>query len=101
MKKLINDELFSDITLVLDDGERIKAHKAILASRCDVFRSMLTSNMQESQKEEIEIKDTNSEVFKAIISFIYTDQVEFNDLTMVVNLLIEACKYGLVRLKKI
>mmetsp|Transcript_19804 Transcript_19804/g.22117 ORF Transcript_19804/g.22117 Transcript_19804/m.22117 type:complete len:102 (+) Transcript_19804:383-688(+) len=101
MGSLLNDELFSDITLILDDGVEIKAHKAVLASRCEVFKVMLTSQMQEGQKNSIEIKDTQSDVFKAIISFIYTDQAEFEDLNMVVNLLIESSKYGLVRLKKI
>jgi len=85
LKGLLNDELFSDITFVLEDGVKIKAHKAILGSRCEVFKKMLTSEMQESRKDEIEIKDTGSATFKAIINYIYTDEAEFEDLQMVVN----------------
>jgi len=100
LKSLLADELFSDVTLILDNGDRIKAHKAILASRWDFFKSMLTSEMKEGGKNEIEIKDWDSEVFKVIISYIYTDQIEFNDLKMILKILMEANKYGLIRLKK-
>lgn len=101
MKNMLNDELFSDIIFVLEGKNTIKAHKAILASRCEVFRSMISSSMQEGQKDHIEIKDTNTEVFKHLINYIYTDEVEFTDLSMVVNLLIESNKYNLARLKNI
>lgn len=57
--------------------------------------------MQEGSKTEIEIPDTSAEVFKSILNYIYTDDVEFYDLSLVVNLLIESNKYNLVRLKRI
>lgn len=98
---MLNDELFSDITFLLEDSIKIRAHRSILASRCDVFKSMFLSSMQEGSKDEIEIKDTNAEVFRAIINYIYTDEVEFNDLSMVANILVESNKYNLIRLKKI
>ena len=47
------------------------------------------------------IKDTNPDVFKNIVNYIYTDEVELNDLSMIVNLLIESNKYNLTRLKSI
>lgn len=110
MKSLLNDELFSDVTFVCEDGVKIKAHKAILASRCEVFRNMLTSGMIESRNNDtqddehgsrvIKITDTPSSTFKSIINYIYTDQPEFEDLQMVVNSLIVSDKYALVRLKK-
>ena len=62
---------------------------------------MLMSSMKEGIKNEIDIKDTPTEVFKNLINYIYTDEVEFNDITMAVNLLIEANKYNLTRLKNI
>lgn len=98
---LLSDGTFSDLTFILDGGERIKAHKAILASRCDVFKTMLSSAMREGLKDEIEIKDTSPEVFKNIINYIYTDEVELHDISMIVNLLIESNKYCLTRLKSI
>lgn len=62
---------------------------------------MFTSSMQEGLTNEIEIKDTNTDVFRSILNYIYTDEVEFSDLSMVVNLLIESNKYNLIRLKNI
>lgn len=96
---LMTDGSFSDVSFILEDGSVIKAHKAILASRCEVFKSMLTSAMKEGTKDEIEIKDTNAEVFRNIISYIYTDEVDLTDLSMIINLLIESNKYNLTRLK--
>jgi N-acetylneuraminic acid mutarotase len=101
LKCMLNDELFADITFVLEESIKIRAHRSILSSRCDVFKSMFLSSMQEGSKDEIEIKDTNAEVFKAIINYIYTDDVEFDDLSMVANILVESNKYNLIRLKKI
>ena len=101
LKNLMKEGYFSDVSFILEDGSVIKAHKAILASRCEVFKTMLTSSMKEGLKDEIEIKDTNPEVFKNIINYIYTDEIELNDLSMIVNLLIESNKYNLIRLKNI
>ena len=35
------NESFTDVTLVTDDGQHVKAHKVILASVSDVLRKML------------------------------------------------------------
>lgn len=96
---LLHEGLFTDVTFVLEGKYRINAHKAILASRCEMFRNMLSSQMLEANKDEIEIKDTSVDVFRNIINYIYTDQADISDLSMVVNLLVEADKYNLSRLK--
>jgi speckle-type POZ protein len=98
---MLTDGIFSDVTFILEGDTRIKAHKAILASRCETFKMMLSSHMKEGTSDEIEIKDTNCQVFRNIINYIYTDDVKFEDIAMVVNLLIESNKYNLTRLKSI
>lgn len=57
--------------------------------------------MKEASNNEIEIPETSTEVFQNLINFIYTDDVQFQDINMVVNLLIEANKYNLLRLRNI
>lgn len=101
LRGLLDDSLFSDVTFILDNKSQFKAHKAILASRCEVFKNMLMSSMKEGLINEIEIKDTSPDVFKNLINYIYTDEVQLHDITMAVNLLIEANKYNLSRLKNI
>ena len=77
----------------------IPAHKNILATRCDVFRTMLNSQMKETKENKIHIEDTRYDVFMALLEYIYSDEIQFSDADMVVALLVEANKYNLARLK--
>ena len=87
---LLNDS-YQDITLVVEN-QRIPAHKVILAARseyfryvrswfptrnccCDAgwfFRALLYGGLQESQQQEIELKDINPIAFKLLLMYIYT-----------------------------
>ena len=42
--KLPDDERFSDITLVCDEGKQIKAHRIILSSCSSFFKELLIQN---------------------------------------------------------
>lgn len=46
-KYCVQNGLFGDITFELDDGQ-MKAHRAILVSRCDVMRAMLNGDFREA-----------------------------------------------------
>jgi 5-carboxymethyl-2-hydroxymuconate isomerase len=43
---------FADITFELDDG-RMKAHRAMLVSRCEVMHAMLNGNFAESHAHTV------------------------------------------------
>lgn len=62
---------------------QVHAHKAILASRSEYFRSMFSSGMSESRQKEIELKDVRCSVFQALIEYIYTDCVDLTAETAV------------------
>lgn len=57
----------------------MKAHKVILKARCEYFRMMLGSNWQEGQEQHsmvtIEKPETEPEVFKEVLRFIYSGSV--------------------------
>ncbi|KAL5017801.1 hypothetical protein ScPMuIL_003523 [Solemya velum] len=76
LEKLVNSDLFSDVTLLVD-GKMFHAHRAILATRCDYFHAMFTTNMREkSTRNPIEIKgDIRSDVFLAVLHYLYTNTV--------------------------
>jgi hypothetical protein len=62
------NEVLSDVT--------ISAHKSILSSCSHVFETTFLSQFKESNDKEIEIKDTNIEVFEVFLKCIYLE--EFN-----------------------
>lgn len=81
---------FADVTLVVE-GQAIKAHKVILASRNEVFNAMLTKDMAENKKNVIKISDFDIATFKVFLKYLYTGIVKNEDLTL--ELLILADKY--------
>lgn len=67
---------FSDITLIVA-GERLSAHKVILAARSDYFRALLFGGLRESSQNEIELKDENITLaaFKFLLHYVYTGRL--------------------------
>lgn len=73
---MLRDPTFADVVFILEKGAfEIRAHKCIIASRCEVFKSMLTSSMKESRENRIEIPDTKYEVFNSLLEYLYTDEI--------------------------
>ncbi|KAJ8649691.1 hypothetical protein MRB53_002714 [Persea americana] len=93
-------------------GERLHAHKLVLAARSPVFRAKFFDAMEEDEHQII-VTDLEPRVFKAMLHFIYRDTlIEDEDLvassssfasstsdTLAGKLLVAADKYGLERLK--
>ena len=78
-------------------NERIPAHKNILAARSTYFRVMLFSGVIEAQGgSDIIIQDTSPAGFRALLLYLYTDELVFDD-TLVVNVLRKAKELELTR----
>ncbi|CAD8073051.1 unnamed protein product [Paramecium primaurelia] len=90
--------ILSDITFFVDNQE-IHAHKIILASRCEYFKTLFL-NEQFNLGDKLVITETTINVFKAILQYIYTDEVLI-DSYIVYDLLALADKYMLQRLKNL
>ncbi|CAL4933563.1 unnamed protein product [Urochloa decumbens] len=88
-------------------GVTFTAHRWMLAARSPVFNAELFGMMKEGDTGGVvHIHDMDPRVFKALLSFIYTDL--FPDMTdeedgdaMVQHLLVAADRYGMERLKLI
>ncbi|KAI6669710.1 hypothetical protein NL676_004595 [Syzygium grande] len=101
----------SDITFDVS-GEKFHAHRLVLAARSSVFRSELFDGASEN-KREIVVDDLEPAVFKALLYFIYTDNLPEDEKsvtscsghalstseTLLVKLLAVADRYGLDRLR--
>ena len=64
----------ADVTFVVQ-GERVAAHSQILSARSSVFDCQLNSGMKESISKEIVVHDCDAETFKALLKFVYTDDL--------------------------
>ena len=58
MRKLfLNNTLYSDITFVVN-GQKIPAHRCVLATRCEVMSAMFSGQFVESKTAEVRSCDT-------------------------------------------
>ena len=92
MEALLNDESLSDVTFVVCDA-RIPAHRLVLITHSEYFRAMLTAGFREGQEPvakrartsgqeaatEIRIGETTPEAFRALLRYLYTDELRFAD----------------------
>jgi speckle-type POZ protein len=99
LEELFNDMSLSDVNFTIVDRE-IPAHKVILSARSKYFAAMFQHPMKEQSTNQIKIEDTEPEVFKELLRFIYTGRVSTATMeTMAANLFIAADKYLLDELK--
>lgn len=100
---LINNPTLADISFrVVDDGQEtiVQAHRCILSSRSPYFKVMFDSGMSETRRGGcIEVSDTSSAVFVAILEYLYCSVVSL-DPAYVVDLFAASHKYRISVLKQ-
>lgn len=74
-RRMFECEALKDVTFIVDDGEE-KAHKAVLAAASEVFESMFTSGMQETQTGQVELRSTSRVAMRVFLRLVYTGGVE-------------------------
>ncbi|PIN06132.1 Speckle-type POZ protein SPOP [Handroanthus impetiginosus] len=103
----------SDITFNVS-GEKLHAHKLVLAARSPKFRSEFFERL-DSDEQEVIVSDMEPKVFKAMLHFIYRDALVEDELvassssppsssvtdTLTAKLLPAADRYDLGRLKRV
>jgi sugar lactone lactonase YvrE len=89
MAAMLDDPALADVAFVVE-GVRITAHRAILVARCEYFKRMFLGSFREGaaggsgdggsvQMREVVIGETSPEAFHALLRYVYTDQLEFDD----------------------
>ncbi|KAL5196668.1 hypothetical protein ABZP36_000180 [Zizania latifolia] len=107
--QLLTNGKKTDITFEVD-GELFPAHKVVLAARSPVFRAQLFGPMKDKNMKCITVEDMEAPVFKALLHFMYWDELpDIEELTglnttwvttlMGQHLLAAADRYALERLK--
>ncbi|PAV84026.1 hypothetical protein WR25_14455 [Diploscapter pachys] len=100
MSVLFEKGTYSDVTLTTNTNPKqsFKVHKAILASRSDVFAAMFGNPLREAQSNEVVLHDMETEVLREMLYYIYTGHVPNLD-AMAPSLIAAADEYHLDRLK--
>jgi len=100
LRPLVDNESNADVIFNVG-GEKVYAHKAILSARCEKFRSMFQNNMLESGQNEIHLQIDDPAVLRALLEYIYTDNVETFTCELAFELVVLADEYLLPRLRQI
>ncbi|CAI5731496.1 unnamed protein product [Peronospora destructor] len=82
-----------------EGARRFHAHRFILAASSPPFRAMLTGNMRESSRRDVELYGIEPTVVEKMLVFMYTGDVVL-DLGSVLGLLIAAEMYELIALRE-
>lgn len=92
---------FSDVTFVVE-GERIHAHRLVLAARCEYFRAMLYGGLKESSETEVQLEGTNALAFRTLLEYIYTGKIELSTFKVeeLVAILQLAHEYRLLKIQR-
>ena len=73
-KMCIEDGIFSDWTIVSEDGQRFPCHRNILAAKSSIMKAMMTTEMQEKESKETSLK-YNNKVVGAFVGYFYKGEV--------------------------
>ncbi|CAL1387406.1 unnamed protein product [Linum trigynum] len=110
-KELLESEVGWDVVFRVGD-ETFRAHKSILAARSPLFRAQFFGLARDPYPNEVIVDDVHPSIFKAMLLFIYTDELpDVHDTTSssrsstseatntMQHLLVAADMYNLDRLK--
>lgn len=99
LSRMLRENIHTDIIINASDGS-IGAHRAVLAARSPVFRSMFAHDLKEKELSTINISDMSIEACQAFLNYIYgsIEQEEF--FTHRLALLGAADKYDVSELKE-
>jgi len=100
LSKLLKEEYLADVTFKVKN-ETLKAHRIIVASGSPVLSAMFQQDFVEKKTGIVEIEDTQPEVFRQLLQYLYTGQSDdMHKEEMALNLLVTADKYGVESLKE-
>lgn len=97
-QQLFESKSQSDIVIQVK-AKKFDAHKLVLGTRSPVFLALFQSNLAETQTNTLKIRGIKPTVFKEVLRFMYTDQVEQLD-ELAEELLAAAERYMLDLLKE-
>ncbi|XP_074303469.1 BTB/POZ domain-containing protein At1g55760-like [Silene latifolia] len=99
LSRMLTEDTYTDIVINASDGS-VGAHRAVLATRSPVFRSMFAHDLKESQFSTINISDMSIESCHAFLSYLHGTIKHSEFLVHRLALLHAADKYDISDLKE-
>ncbi|XP_077222665.1 BTB/POZ domain-containing protein At3g56230-like [Tasmannia lanceolata] len=98
----LRDELHSDVQIKPGDGPSIPAHRALLATKSEILRTMLECDeCKTPPKDTISLPELSHEELRCLLEFLYRGTLPKEEVEKhVYSLLIAADKYEIPFLKK-
>ncbi|XP_066977813.1 BTB/POZ domain-containing protein 6-B-like isoform X2 [Macrobrachium rosenbergii] len=93
---LLQSGQWSDCTFVVGSGNNqktLQAHRLILAMSSPVFEAMFFGGMAEKGDKPVEILDVQPQAFKALLQYIYSDEINLKSFDQVCEICYAAKKY--------
>lgn len=86
-----------------EEVHTVKAHRVIVAARCDWFRRALLSGMRETIDRKILVHDTNPALFSVFLEYLYSGCVNIKELSVdqVAELMMLSDRYEVDVLKQV
>ena len=78
LHQLKKDRKFCDVTIEAD-GSQFHVHRAVLASCSPYFYAMFCSEMEESKKSVISIREIPANAMETILEYCYTAKIDINE----------------------
>ena len=78
LQEMLNGKEHADVTLVCDDKIQFQAHKIVLSSCSQVFKSLMSANSEFNLNQLIYLSDIRSSEIRSILEFIYLGQATVN-----------------------
>jgi len=72
--RLLEQAPFADFKIISSDGKSFPCHRSILSIRSEYFKTMLATQMKETNSKVYEIEDFSSDVIEEMLIFVYTGQ---------------------------
>ncbi|CAL9062368.1 unnamed protein product [Musa banksii] len=98
--QMLAEGIHTDITINAAADGSIGAHRAVLAARSPVFRSMFSHDLREKELSTVDISDMSFEACQAFLNYIYGNFQPEEFLRHRVALLGAADKYDIADLKE-
>lgn len=76
--ELLENDKFVDCVLKIKDQD-FPCHKLVLAASSPYFKAMFLSDMEESKKREVVLKDVEPRIMGMILRYIYTCDIELTE----------------------
>lgn len=81
---LWEEQKFNDVYFVIS-GQRIPAHKVVLAAQSQYFECMLFGNMREASMNEIPLEGVPVSAFRKVLQFAYTGTLQMDNVALQVG----------------